>query len=180
MPLSCPSRITLACVLRPSTTYSLSSSAPHLPCIAARRSCPYSLSSFSTFVRQLQQQKDDQPSAREIRNPRWLADQRERLGKCITFGLTEEQVKSAATISHMLANQWQGLLVGAEGFFISKKRQGQPWKEKVLWGEMVKRASTLRVKEIADKTHRIAWCVRSCFVDPTRLPSVRRSKSYEQ
>jgi hypothetical protein len=69
-------------------------------------------------------------------DPRWLSSVKERIGKCITFGLKSKQLDEAGNILQLLARDWQELLVGSEGFLTAPGRVGLD-KQAVVWGEMV-------------------------------------------
>ena len=72
-------------------------------------------------------------------NPRWLSETKERLGKCMTFGLTTPQLQEAGSILQELAQDWRGLVAGSEGFLTEEHRRGL-YRQEVVWGEMVRRA----------------------------------------
>ena len=63
---------------------------------------------------------------------RWLSDVKARLGRCITFGLGNEQIDVAAKIARTVGEQWKGLIVGYEGFVLRDGLEAP-----VRWGEMV-------------------------------------------
>ena len=75
------------------------------------------------------------------RNPRWLSDQKSRLGKCITFGLQPDQIQEAGRLARILAEEWRGLVAGAEGFLVPAGAEGHgpetAWEERVTWGSQV-------------------------------------------
>ena len=74
--------------------------------------------------------------------PRWLSDLKQRIGKCIIFGLNQEQVDEAGSIMKIVANDWRELLAGSEGFLTGRGRAGFVVRE-VVWGEMVSSVQTL-------------------------------------
>lgn len=76
-------------------------------------------------------------------DPRWLSDTKQRVGKCITFGLPSKQLDEASSILQQLASDWTELLVGSEGYLTAPGRVGLE-KQAVVWGEMV-RLSRLNV-----------------------------------
>ena len=59
---------------------------------------------------------------------------KQRIGKCITFGLKPEQTTEAALITQEIARDWRELLAGSEGFLTSPKRRGL-FRHRVVWGE---------------------------------------------
>ena len=67
---------------------------------------------------------------------RWLSDLKKRIGKCIIFGLNQEQVDEAGSIMRIVAMDWRELLAGSEGFLTGRGRAGYERRE-VVWGEMV-------------------------------------------
>ncbi|KAF7508009.1 hypothetical protein GJ744_009906 [Endocarpon pusillum] len=68
-------------------------------------------------------------------DPRWLSDTKQRVGKCITFGLSSTQLEEASSILRQLASDWTELLVGSEGYLTAPGRVGLE-KQAVVWGEM--------------------------------------------
>ncbi|CAF9912641.1 hypothetical protein IMSHALPRED_000371 [Imshaugia aleurites] len=66
---------------------------------------------------------------------RWLSDIKQRLGKCIIFGLSQEQIDEAGSILRTVARDWRELLAGSEGFLTGRGRAGCEGRE-VVWGEM--------------------------------------------
>ncbi len=66
----------------------------------------------------------------------WLSDTKQRVGKCITFGLSSRQLDEAGSILGQLASDWTELLVGSEGYLTAPGRVGLD-KQAVVWGEMV-------------------------------------------
>ena len=67
-------------------------------------------------------------------NPRWLSETKQRIGKCITFGLKPEQVQEAGRILHELARDWRELMAGSEGFLTGPHRRGL-FRHRVVWGD---------------------------------------------
>ena len=67
-------------------------------------------------------------------NSRWLSDIKDRIGKCITFGLTTPQIHTAGAILQELARDWRELVAGSEGFLTSPHRRGLH-RRRVIWGE---------------------------------------------
>lgn len=68
-------------------------------------------------------------------SPRWLSDLKQRIGKCITFGLSPTQTAQAGLILAELARDWRDLLAGSEGYLTSPSRRGlHRWP--VAWGEL--------------------------------------------
>ena len=65
---------------------------------------------------------------------RWLSDLKQRIGKCIIFGLNQEQVDEVGDVMRVLARDWRELVAGSEGFITG--RAGYEERE-VAWGEMV-------------------------------------------
>ena len=65
---------------------------------------------------------------------RWLSDLKQRIGKCILFGLNQGQVDEVGDIMGVVAGDWRELLAGSEGFLTG--RAGYEGRE-VAWGEMV-------------------------------------------
>ena len=67
---------------------------------------------------------------------RWLPDLKNRIGKCITFGLCTTQTDEAGAILRVLAKDWRTLLAGSEGFLVGRGRAGLE-RHEVAWGDMV-------------------------------------------
>lgn len=68
-------------------------------------------------------------------SPRWIADIRQRIGKCITFGLNAQQVQTTGRILGTVAREWRDLSAGSEGFLTGPGRAGLV-NQRVVWGEM--------------------------------------------
>ncbi|KAF2444453.1 Thioesterase/thiol ester dehydrase-isomerase [Karstenula rhodostoma CBS 690.94] len=68
-------------------------------------------------------------------SPRWLSDLKTRVGQCIAFGISREQVKEAGDILHNVNFNWKDLVAGSEGFLTGKHRWGLH-RQQVAWGEM--------------------------------------------
>jgi hypothetical protein len=73
--------------------------------------------------------------ATEKLSPRWLGDVKQRLGKCMTFGMQAEQVARAGAVLETVARDWRELVAGSEGFLTSEDRRGF-YRHAVVWGEM--------------------------------------------
>ena len=67
---------------------------------------------------------------------RWLSDLKRRIGYCISFGLSPEQINEAGNISKVVAQDWRELVAGSEGFLTGRGRAGFEGRD-VVWGEMV-------------------------------------------
>ncbi|AEO63182.1 uncharacterized protein THITE_2108089 [Thermothielavioides terrestris NRRL 8126] len=65
---------------------------------------------------------------------RWIAELRARIGKCIIFGCSRQQIAQAAVVLRALATEWRELLAGSEGF-LTGGRRGLDGRE-IAWGEM--------------------------------------------
>lgn len=91
---------------------------------------------------------------------RWLADLRSRVGKCIMFGCSAEQILEAAVVARALATEWRRLTAGSEGYLTGGRRGLQD--QKVVWGEM---------DSFVRKTLCLVLFPRLCF---TYLPGVDR------
>lgn len=68
-------------------------------------------------------------------SPRWLSDLKTRIGKCITFGLTQSQTITAGGLLSTLTKDWRRLVAGSEGYLTSPDRAGLV-DQRVVWGEM--------------------------------------------
>jgi hypothetical protein len=88
--------------------------------------------------------------ATEKLSPRWLGDVKQRLGKCMTFGMQAEQVARAGAVLETVARDWRELVAGSEGFLTSEDRRGF-YRHAVVWGEMDSMVSMPCCK-------RYVWC----------------------
>lgn len=68
-------------------------------------------------------------------SPKWLSEVQNRIGKCITFGMSGEQTNEAIAILKTIAKDWRDLLAGSEGFLTAKDRRGL-YRHTVTWGDM--------------------------------------------
>ncbi|KAM7186530.1 Thioesterase-like superfamily domain containing protein [Naviculisporaceae sp. PSN 640] len=97
---------------------------------------------------------------------RWITDLRSRVGKCIIFGCSNQQVSRAASVLRALAVEWKDLLAGSEGFLTGGRRGLDS--QKIAWGEMdsfghVNNVNYYRYAESA----RVNWITNfSVHVDP--------------
>ena len=80
--------------------------------------------------------RHSRPPAPTDLSPRWLSDLKKRIGYCICFGLSPEQVGEAGSILREVADSWRELVAGSEGFLTGVERRGL-FKHEVVWGEMV-------------------------------------------
>lgn len=90
----------------------------------------------------LRQRSTTTESATEKLSPRWLGDVKQRLGKCMTFGMKPEQVTRAGAVLETVARDWRELVAGSEGFLTSENRRGF-YRHAVVWGEMDSMVSLL-------------------------------------
>ena len=67
-------------------------------------------------------------------SPRWLADTKSRIGRCITFGLSSALVDEAGQLLKTLGRDWRELVAGSEGYLTSEKRAGLH-RHNIVWGE---------------------------------------------
>ncbi|KAK4448158.1 thioesterase-like superfamily-domain-containing protein [Podospora aff. communis PSN243] len=99
--------------------------------------------------------------------PRWIADLRSRIGKCIIFGCSNSQVSRASVVLRALALEWRELLAGSEGFLTGGRRGLDS--QRVAWGEMdsfqhVNNVNYYRYAESA----RVNWITNfAVHVDPS-------------
>lgn len=93
--------------------------------------------------------------------PRWLSDVKQRIGKCIIFGLQPEQKTEAAAILDEICRDWRELLAGSEGFLTSPQRRGL-FRRRVIWGEQdaMVCVSTPTPRGISIKTLCAGWLRR--------------------
>ncbi|KIX01744.1 uncharacterized protein Z518_09470 [Rhinocladiella mackenziei CBS 650.93] len=75
-----------------------------------------------------------QEETKSALSPRWLSDTKSRIGKCITFGMSESLVNEAAQILQILGRDWRELVAGSEGYLTDPKRAGLH-RQNVVWGE---------------------------------------------
>lgn len=67
-------------------------------------------------------------------SPRWLSDTKARIGKCLTFGLSQNLVDDAGKISKELGRDWRDLVAGSEGFVTDPNRAGLH-RHAIYWGD---------------------------------------------
>ncbi|KAI9742814.1 MAG: hypothetical protein M1818_003543 [Claussenomyces sp. TS43310] len=121
---------------------------------------------FSTSPRR----SDASPSpfeSKQLLPSRWLSDLKQRIGKCITFGLNPGQIGKAGQILDTVAKDWKELSAGSEGFLTGVGRAGLV-NQRVVWGEMdcmghVNNVTYVRYAESA----RVEWIQNyAVFMDP--------------
>jgi hypothetical protein len=79
--------------------------------------------------------RHDAPSEPAKPSARWLSQTKERIGKCIIFGIDAQQTQRAGTVLRALGEEWRDLVAGREGFLTDRKRAGL-LRHRVAWGEM--------------------------------------------
>lgn len=90
---------------------------------------------YSFFIDQTSDDVDFSRPANPTQSRKWLSSIKERIGKCILFGLQPEQVSRAAEVLKVIAWDWKDLVAGSEGFLTSKDKAGLIG-HRVSWGEM--------------------------------------------
>ncbi|KAK5554555.1 hypothetical protein LTR46_007281 [Exophiala xenobiotica] len=65
---------------------------------------------------------------------RWLSDTKARVGKCITFGMSDSLVDKAGRILRVLGHDWRAIVAGSEGYLTDPKRAGLH-RHNIVWGE---------------------------------------------
>ncbi|THW01097.1 hypothetical protein D6D24_07664 [Aureobasidium pullulans] len=96
---------------------------------------PFAHSRAAQFAYTSIRQRSTAAAATESLSPRWLADVKQRLGKCMTFGMEPEQVVRASAVLETVARDWRELVAGSEGFLTGEDRRGF-YRHAVVWGEM--------------------------------------------
>lgn len=79
--------------------------------------------------------RHDPPPEPAKPSARWLSQTKERIGKCIIFGMDASQTQRAGTVLRALGEEWRELVAGREGFLTDRKRAGM-LRHRVAWGEM--------------------------------------------
>jgi acyl-CoA thioesterase FadM len=99
-------------------------------------------------------------------SPRWLADVKQRIGKCLTFGATSQQTTRAGRILSELAHDWRELVAGSEGFLTGPERRGMH-RQEVVWGEMdsMGHVNNVMYNRYAE-SGRIQWTQKLAMLDP--------------
>ncbi|KAF2717632.1 hypothetical protein K431DRAFT_232641 [Polychaeton citri CBS 116435] len=100
-------------------------------------------------------------------NPRWLSDVKQRIGKCIMFGLRPKQVLAAGSILSEITRDWRDLVVGSEGFLTSPDRRGL-YRQRVVWGEMdsMGHVNNVTYNRYAE-SGRVEWALKYAeYIDP--------------
>jgi len=99
-----------------------------------------------TYICQQRLRSTNRPAVAESQktqlNARWLGDLKQRLGKCLTFGLQPEQTQEAGKTLEIIARDWRELLAGSEGYLTDRHRRGL-FRHKVVWGESDSMVRTL-------------------------------------
>jgi hypothetical protein len=91
--------------------------------------------SFSTSSRKCEAPSSPPPPAQTANASRWLSETKNRIGKCVLFGLSESQTEKAGGILRILGEEWRELVAGREGFLTGRKDAGL-LRHGVVWGEM--------------------------------------------
>ncbi|KAG9662630.1 hypothetical protein KCU95_g11233, partial [Aureobasidium melanogenum] len=105
-------------------------------------------------------------SATEKLSPRWLGDVKQRLGKCMTFGMKPEQVARAGAVLETVARDWRELVAGSEGFLTSENRRGF-YRHAIVWGEMdsMGHVNNVMYNRYAESA-RVNWAMNFMEIDP--------------
>lgn len=98
--------------------------------------------SSSPVWRDVQTQAPARPATATL-SSRWLSDTKQRIGKCIMFGLKPHQTAQAGSILEEIARDWRELLAGSEGYLTGSDRRGL-YRQAVVWGEMDSMVSQIR------------------------------------
>lgn len=101
------------------------------------QSQPLNLVARQFFISTPQRSSDNKTLTTRIPPPppaRWITDLRSRVGKCIIFGCSNQQVSRAASVLRAIAVEWKELLAGSEGFLTGGRRGLDS--QKIAWGEM--------------------------------------------
>ncbi|BCR82921.1 uncharacterized protein ACHE_10323S [Aspergillus chevalieri] len=69
-------------------------------------------------------------------DPKWLTLTKQRIGRCMMFGLKPPQIQEAGDILQQIAKDWRELVSGSEGFLTNETVRGL-FQHNVAWGEMV-------------------------------------------
>ncbi|KAL1898277.1 hypothetical protein Sste5346_003685 [Sporothrix stenoceras] len=111
---------------------------------------------------------DATPETPPLPPTRWLADLRNRVGKCIMFGCSAAQVAEAAAVARALATEWRRLTAGSEGYLTGGRRGLEC--QKVVWGEMDSFAHVNNVVYARyAESSRVNWVNQiALHVDPAR------------
>lgn len=65
---------------------------------------------------------------------RWLSNIKLRLGRCLTFGLNQEQKLEAGAILQKIAKEWRELIAGSQGYLTTPNHRGL-YRYPIAWGE---------------------------------------------
>ncbi|KAG8630275.1 hypothetical protein KVT40_001894 [Elsinoe batatas] len=96
-----------------------------------------------------------QQSATASLPPRWLSEVKTRVGKCITFGMNNQQTKEATVILESIARDWRELVAGSEGFLTAAGHVNN-----VVYNRYAESGRVLWSKNYAthiDPTHKKEW-----------------------
>ncbi|ESZ93708.1 hypothetical protein SBOR_5893 [Sclerotinia borealis F-4128] len=100
-------------------------------------------------------------------NSRWLGTIKDRIGKCIMFGMSREQAQDMAKVLQVLGRDWRELIAGRYGYLVDKKRAGLS-RHQVVWGEMdcMKHVNNVMYIRYAESA-RINWARNyATYIDP--------------
>ncbi|KAF2773811.1 hypothetical protein EJ03DRAFT_340691 [Teratosphaeria nubilosa] len=107
-----------------------------------------------------------QPSSTAALSPRWLSEVKQRIGKCITFGLKPQQVSEASAVIQEISRDWRELSAGSEGFLTGPDRRGL-YKQEIVWGEMDSMGHVNNVMYVRyAESGRVNWTRRLAVLDP--------------
>ncbi|RMY63030.1 hypothetical protein D0865_00102 [Hortaea werneckii] len=117
--------------------------------------------------------KSDQKAATASLSPRWLGEIKQRIGKCITFGLNPAQTARAGHILQEIARDWRELVAGSEGFLTTADRRGMH-RQAVVWGEMdsMGHVNNVMYNRYAE-SGRIGWAQKLAMLDPANKKAWR-------
>lgn len=122
-----------------------------LQCAPVKPSAPLCRISYARYKSTGSTPAPSEPATASL-SPRWLSDLKQRIGKCITFGLQPHQVDQAGGILSEVAKDWRDLVAGSEGYLTGSDRRGMH-RQAVVWGEMDSMVST----NTSPATSRILW-----------------------
>lgn len=96
-------------------------------------------------------------AAQKPSNPRIVEELKQRIGRCIQFGISKEQVdRLAGPVLRQLARDWRELLAGSEGFLTGSDRRGL-WRHQVVWGDMVGLCCSVREERVEESEDERFW-----------------------
>ncbi|KAL6707372.1 hypothetical protein ACN47E_004151 [Coniothyrium glycines] len=124
------------------------------------------LPAYCCATRQTRHRSTSNAPATAPLSPRWLADVKSRIGKCIMFGISPAQTEEAGSILQEISRDWRELVAGSEGFLTAPEYRGL-FRQEVVWGEMdsMGHVNNVVYNRYAESA-RVNWTLKFAASDP--------------